>query len=482
MTSNPPPLPERPLELTRLRVRNFRRIEQLDVEFPEQVRVICFVGPNGSGKSSLLSILARTLFTLTKESAHDLTEGSDQPSGTNSWRRSLHTGEIKHSHDATLVLTDWGISEKPATHALVIKRSPAGDEPGELFPEELGKKHLWFEGNSVFLGKWIARPPSSDDPIAKSVFLIRPADRSEQPNYEEPPDLMVAPLLEEHWIGERPFPVRIRTWGVRLEQFLLQMFVEKHAHSEGGFAADALRIWSSIFKELIGEEFSFNIQPWPFTRVGPHRHPQMSALSAGELDVLVTAAVILTQAVGLAGKHREKSFVPRGFVFIDEVDAHLHPQWQQKVMPILTEAFPQITFVITTHSPFVLRSLKKETSRVIRLPDGEVFDTEFAAWQIDDILEAVFEVPAQWAPGIGKQLARLKELAPDPARTSEAMSLYLQLLSHDSAALQAECRRIAGLFGSREFMEAIAKQELLDRQPVGTGVSANGDARNENGE
>jgi hypothetical protein len=259
------------------------------------------------------------------------------------------------------------------------------------------------------------------------------------------------------------------------------MYVEQQGRANG-YGAQALESWASVFEKLTGEKYTFTIGSWPFIRVGPPRHPQMSALSSGELDVLVTAALIVSQAMAVALKHNDPTFSPRGFVFIDEVDAHLHPQWQQKVMPILTEAFPQITFVITTHSPFVLRSLNRDTSRIIRLPDGNVFFTEFAAWRIEDILEAAFEVPARWTPEIDKQLSELKRLVADPGRVSEALALYRQLLAHDSAALQAECSGIVALYSCREFSEALSAQDYKKPQPVGAGVGVNGDAHDANGE
>jgi predicted ATP-binding protein involved in virulence len=47
-----------------------------------------------------------------------------------------------------------------------------------------------------------------------------------------------------------------------------------------------------------------------------------------------------------------------GIVTIDEIDLHLHPKWQQRIIPILAEAFPKVQFVITTHSPIVMSSFK----------------------------------------------------------------------------------------------------------------------------
>jgi predicted ATP-binding protein involved in virulence len=47
-----------------------------------------------------------------------------------------------------------------------------------------------------------------------------------------------------------------------------------------------------------------------------------------------------------------------GVVFIDEIDSHLHISLQRLILPFLTESFPEIQFIVTTHSPFVLQSVK----------------------------------------------------------------------------------------------------------------------------
>lgn len=53
-----------------------------------------------------------------------------------------------------------------------------------------------------------------------------------------------------------------------------------------------------------------------------------------------------------------------GIVLIDEVDMHLHPQWQQVVLQSLKKAFPLIQFIVTTHSPQVLTTIRKENIRI----------------------------------------------------------------------------------------------------------------------
>lgn len=46
-----------------------------------------------------------------------------------------------------------------------------------------------------------------------------------------------------------------------------------------------------------------------------------------------------------------------GIVLIDEIDLHLHPRWQRRVVADLKKAFPQVQFIATTHSPFIIQSL-----------------------------------------------------------------------------------------------------------------------------
>lgn len=55
----------------------------------------------------------------------------------------------------------------------------------------------------------------------------------------------------------------------------------------------------------------------------------------------------------------------RGLVLVDEIDMYLHPQWQQQIIHILRDIFPHVQFVISTHSPQVLSTLRKEQIRCI---------------------------------------------------------------------------------------------------------------------
>ena len=84
-----------------------------------------------------------------------------------------------------------------------------------------------------------------------------------------------------------------------------------------------------------------------------------------------------------------------GFVLIDEIDAHLHPKWQRRVVDDLKLTFPGTQFVCTSHSPFIIQSLEAGELRTLD-PGGHAL-VEYADRSIEDIAEEVqrIEVPQQ---------------------------------------------------------------------------------------
>lgn len=87
----------------------------------------------------------------------------------------------------------------------------------------------------------------------------------------------------------------------------------------------------------------------------------------------------------------EASSQTRGVVLIDELDLHLHPRWQRTIIEGLRKLFPQIQFICTTHSPFLIQSLRD--ARLIML-DGRD-EPDFVNKSIEDIAEEIqgVEIP-----------------------------------------------------------------------------------------
>ena len=84
-----------------------------------------------------------------------------------------------------------------------------------------------------------------------------------------------------------------------------------------------------------------------------------------------------------------------GVVLIDEIDLHLHPKWQKTIVPNLKDLFPNIQFILTTHSPFIIQSLEGvKGARIINLDDDESpYDYSRQTYRsVEDIAENVMNV------------------------------------------------------------------------------------------
>lgn len=83
-----------------------------------------------------------------------------------------------------------------------------------------------------------------------------------------------------------------------------------------------------------------------------------------------------------------------GIVLIDELDLHLHPRWQRKIVGDLKRVFPKVQFITTTHSPFIIQSLNPgELRRLKEIDDDEeVSNDEFINRSIEEISEIAMEM------------------------------------------------------------------------------------------
>ena len=89
-----------------------------------------------------------------------------------------------------------------------------------------------------------------------------------------------------------------------------------------------------------------------------------------------------------------------GVALIDEVDLHLHPRWQRRMMDDLSGCFPAIQFIATAHSPLVVQAAEGGNLAVLRERDGEasieMHSESVSAWRADQILASdLFGIPSR---------------------------------------------------------------------------------------
>ena len=94
---------------------------------------------------------------------------------------------------------------------------------------------------------------------------------------------------------------------------------------------------------------------------------------SGGCRIVLALAADLARRMAQGNPHLDDPLLSEAVVLIDEVDLHLHPQWQQRILIDLTRAFPNTQFIVSTHSPLVLTTVKPEQIvELYRKEDGSV--------------------------------------------------------------------------------------------------------------
>ncbi|MGR6861333.1 AAA family ATPase [Aliivibrio salmonicida] len=97
---------------------------------------------------------------------------------------------------------------------------------------------------------------------------------------------------------------------------------------------------------------------------------EVSQLSQGEKSLFSLVGDIARRLVLLNPNMGKNALLGSGVVIIDEIDLHLHPKWQQEVLTKLSKIFPNIQFIVTTHSPQILSTVKHSSIYIIENKDN----------------------------------------------------------------------------------------------------------------
>lgn len=158
--------------------------------------------------------------------------------------------------------------------------------------------------------------------------------------------------------------------------------------------ANNIRAWFDEFERLLQSIFEdndlkleFNYKDYSFrinTGGKSFKFTEMSDGFAAVIDVVADLILKMQSENSLT-----RAYQKEGIVLIDEVETHLHLGLQKLVMPMLSKIFPNIQFIITTHSPFVLSSMNNAVA----------FDLEHRE-KISDLTEYSYESLAEGYFGV----------------------------------------------------------------------------------
>ena len=187
----------------------------------------------------------------------------------------------------------------------------------------------------------------------------------------------------------------------------------------------------------------------------------INQLSDGQRTFLGIVAD-LTYRLLVLNPNLENPLNGQGIVLIDEIELHLHPKWQQQILINLTKIFPNIQFIVTTHSPQVLSTVyKRQIRQLIELANDD-YDVQQPELQTrgvmsSDILERIMGTYSIPDVKESNDLNKLQQyIQEDKYNTPEAELLYDSLKKHfgDKHPEMLNCDRLI------QFRKLIAKNKF----------------------
>jgi energy-coupling factor transporter ATP-binding protein EcfA2 len=145
---------------------------------------------------------------------------------------------------------------------------------------------------------------------------------------------------------------------------------------------------------------------------------RIEAVSQGMQSLMGWIGILLQRLFEVYGND-EDPLQRYALVLVDEIDAHMHPQWQQTLVGTLKKLFPHAQFIASSHSPLVVSGLAKEEILVFGRDDEskrrvkvERPPSDLKGWRVDQILTSLaFGLDGARDPDTLRDLRRYTELA-----------------------------------------------------------------------
>lgn len=328
----------------------------------DKAEIHLFTGPNGCGKSTLLYALAE-IFDINN-------------------RNSLIRRRFRGSESCV----DFQFEEKAGSYG--IRHSHGGILQSALtFPNRYGRYVVQINesSNGCFFGYGESRE--------QGLFKYKKTTQSFQPNYAHTqPQFSYAafaysgqrtlrdtPLSAIQQITASPFEAALSFNGSVRPQILLQWIANNRtqsalARADGDDKAaqvydQALNRITTLIHDICDLELEFRLERSPLAvtvRVnGDTIH--FDTLPDGLKSIISWVADLSLRLEAIPWQEQRDVFSQPIILLLDEVDIHLHPKWQRRILPAIQTLLPNAQIFVSTHSPFVVGSV--EDAWVYRLPE-----------------------------------------------------------------------------------------------------------------
>lgn len=378
-----------------IKINKVRHLKNLDIPVCEnKCKHIILTGQNGSGKTSILNAIAVFL-------------------------NSIAMG--KHPEDIFAMIND--------TQKYIEYNKNSDERRLQQYEENL--KNLNRNYSEITDGVWLDFNTSfvniqKQFEAGQFVVAYYKADRVF--SSIEPKHVEKVQLKSGYAIDETPREEFIK--------YLLDLKMTQALAISGGKMdkADTIRIWFEKFDDLLKIIFNdksvrleFDEETFKFLIVMDGREPfDFNTLSSGYaaiLDIVVDLIIRMEKQL-----NRSFDFTIPGIVLIDEIETHLHLELQKNIMKLLTTVFPNIQFVVSSHSPFILNSLDNviiydlENKMLVEnglsdVPYSGIVEGYFKADELSDELRDKFDAY--------KELANKPNLDDDDYEQIADLEMYL---------------------------------------------------------
>lgn len=201
-------------------------------------------------------------------------------------------------------------------------------------------------------------------------------------------------------------------YGKNFIQYLVNLWTEKsYAREDKDLKRVAeLDIWFNSFTDHLRRlfedsklELEFDRKIFNFWIVQPDK----ARYSLNELSDGLSSAISIVSELILRMEHTgNSSFDADGIVIIDEIENHLHVSLQKIILPFLSSLFPNIQFIASTHSPFVL--ISDSNTCIIDLTKNEIHH-DFSAFSYEAIIEDYFNVD-KYSYSLKNRIEEIKDM------------------------------------------------------------------------
>ena len=347
------------MRVKNLKIKAYRGIRDIELDFDVNEPTV-LIGINGSGKTSILNCLSVLLrvFTERIQSPNNRIEAFDEQDITRLADISELYSEITLSYAIKDARLDAHALEDMTTFSCGLSLQDFGLQPNNSLED--------LTLISLRVSHQLRTNPKFNIPIivfypvnrALSIDLSHEYLKRRSAKYPQLEAYEDALLIKQtnfsmfsNWFKNREDIENEKRISESLDTRDLQLEAVRNAISKFLPNCNGLRIKRSPLppRMVINKmQQEFNIEQ----------------LSDGE-QCLLALIGDLARRMAIANPGLGNPLDGTGIILIDEVELHLHPQWQRMIIPRLTKVFPNCQFIVTTHSPQVISDLKPESLHVL---------------------------------------------------------------------------------------------------------------------